>query len=66
METHCGGRGQLAGVRLGGGTPLQAGSAQVLVLIGLMAGQALTAAVLLRLVAAGRVVREDLMDRYPR
>jgi putative ABC transport system permease protein len=58
--------GAFIGVLLGGGTPLEAGSAQILVLIGLMAGQALTAAVLLRLVAAGRVVRQDLADRYPR
>ncbi len=58
--------GAFIGVLLGGGTPLEAGAAQILVLIGLMAGQALTAAVLLRLVAAGRVVREDLADRYPR
>jgi putative ABC transport system permease protein len=58
--------GAFIGVLLGGGTPLEAGSAQLLVLIGLMAGQALTAAVLLRLVAAGRVVRRDLADRYPR
>jgi putative ABC transport system permease protein len=58
--------GAFIGVLLGGGTPLEAGSAQILVLIGLMAGQAMTAAVLLRLVAAGRVVRQDLADRYPR
>jgi putative ABC transport system permease protein len=58
--------GAFIGVLLGGGTPLEAGAAQILVLIGLMAGQALTAAVLLRLVAAGRVVRADLADRYPR
>jgi putative ABC transport system permease protein len=58
--------GAFIGVLLGGGTPLEAGAAQILVLIGLMAGQALTTAVLLRLVAAGRVVREDLADRYPR
>jgi putative ABC transport system permease protein len=58
--------GAFIGVLLGGGTPLEAGAAQILVLLGLMAGQALTAAVLLRLVAAGRVVRKDLADRYPR
>lgn len=58
--------GAFIGVLLGGGTAVEAGAAQVLVLIGVMAGQALTAAVLLRLVAAGRVVREDLADRYPR
>ena len=58
--------GAFIGVLLGGGTPLEAGAAQVLVLVGVMAGQALTAAVLLRLVAAARVVRTDLADRYPR
>ncbi len=58
--------GAFVGVLLGGGTPLEAGAAQIMVLIGLMAGQAVTTAVLLRLVAAGRVVRRDLGDRYPR
>ena len=58
--------GAFIGVLLGGGTPLEAGAAQILVLVGLMAGQAITAAVLLRLVAAARVVRADLLDRYPR
>ena len=58
--------GAFVGVLLGGGTPLEAGAAQILVLIGLMAGQAITAAVLLRLVAGARVVRADLLDRYPR
>lgn len=58
--------GAFIGVLLGGGTPLEAGAAQILVLLGLMAGQALTSAVLLRLVAGARVVRRDLADRYPR
>lgn len=58
--------GAFVGVLLGGGTPLQAGAAQILVLMGLMAGQAVTAAVLLRLVAAARVVRRDLVPTYPR
>jgi putative ABC transport system permease protein len=58
--------GAFIGVLLGGGTPLEAGAAQVLVLVGLMAGQAVTSAVLLRLVAAGRVVRRDLVPAYPR
>lgn len=58
--------GAFVGVLLGGGTPLEAGAAQVLVLFGLMAGQAITAAVLLRLVAAARVVRRDLVATYPR
>ncbi|MGN6132199.1 MAG: ABC transporter permease [Nocardioidaceae bacterium] len=58
--------GAFIGVLLGGGTPLEAGAAQILVLIGLMAGQAITAAVLLRLVAAARVVRSDVAGVYPR
>ena len=58
--------GAYIGVLLGGGTPLEAASAQVLVLIGLMAGQAVTTAVLLQLIAAGRVVRRDLVPVYPR
>ena len=58
--------GAYIGVLLGGGTALEAGAAQVLVLLGLMAGQALTAAVLLRLVAGARLVRADLAGRYPR
>lgn len=58
--------GAFVGVLLGGGTALEAGAAQVLVLIGLMAGQAITAAVLLRLMALGRVVRTDLATAHPR
>ncbi len=58
--------GAFVGVLLGGGTPLQAGAAQIMVLIGLMAAQAITAAVLLRLIASARVVRKDLLASYPR
>ena len=58
--------GAFVGVLLGGGTPLEAGAAQVLVLIGLMAGQAVTCAVLLRMVASGRVLRRDLDGTLPR
>ncbi len=58
--------GAFVGVLLGGGTPLEAGAAQVLVLIGLMAGQAVTCAVLLRMVASGRVLRRDLRAALPR
>ncbi|HET7388527.1 MAG TPA: ABC transporter permease [Nocardioidaceae bacterium] len=58
--------GAFIGVLLGGGTPLQAGAAQILVLIGLMAGQAIVAGVLLRLIAHARVVRKDLLAAYPR
>ncbi len=58
--------GAFIGVLLGGGTPLEAAAAQILVLIGLMAGQAVTTAVLLRLMANGRVVRRDLAAIFPR
>lgn len=58
--------GAFVGVLLGGGTPLEAGAAQVLVLVGLLAAQAITCAVLLRLVASGRVVRRDLAAIFPR
>ena len=58
--------GAFVGVLLGGGTPLEAGAAQIMVLIGLMAAQAVTTAVLLRFIAAARVVRKDLVEDYPR
>jgi putative ABC transport system permease protein len=58
--------GAFVGVLLGGGTALEAGAAQVLVLIGLLAAQAITTAALLRLIATGRVVRGDLSGIYPR
>lgn len=58
--------GAFVGVLLGGGTALQAGSVQVLVLIGLLAAQTITTAALLRLIATGKVVREDLLASYPR
>lgn len=58
--------GAFIGVLLGGGTALEAGAAQVLVLIGLMAAQAITTAGLLRLIAEGRVVRTDLLNVFPR
>jgi hypothetical protein len=58
--------GALVGVLRGGGTALNAGAAQVLVLIGLLAAQAITTASLLRLIATGRVVRGDLRGIYPR
>jgi putative ABC transport system permease protein len=58
--------GAFVGVLLGGGTPLEAGAAQILVLVGIVAAQAITSAVLLRLVADARVVRGDMRERYPR
>ncbi|WP_435741374.1 ABC transporter permease [Nocardioides sp. SYSU DS0663] len=47
--------GAFVGVLLAGGSPVEAASAQVLVLVALLAAQAVSVAVLLRLVAAGRV-----------
>ena len=58
--------GAFIGVLLGGGTAVEAGAAQVLVLIALLAAQAITAAALLRLVAGAHVVRGDLRASYPR
>ncbi len=58
--------GAFVGVLLGGGTPLEAGAAQVLVLVGIVAAQAVTSAVLLRMIADARVVREDMREKYPR
>jgi putative ABC transport system permease protein len=49
--------GAFVGVILGGGTPVQAGAAQVLVLFGIVAAQATTAAVLLWAITSGYVVR---------
>jgi putative ABC transport system permease protein len=58
--------GAFIGVLLGGGSPLEAGAAQVLVLIGLLAVQSVTCALVLGLIATGRVVRRDLSEAYPR
>ena len=58
--------GAFVGVLLGGGTALEAGAAQVLVLIGLLAAQAITSASTLWLIATGRVVRRDLAGVFPR
>lgn len=58
--------GAFVGVILGGGTAVEAGAAQVLVLLGLLAAQAITAAVLLRLIATGRIVHRDLRAQFPR
>ena len=52
--------GAYVGVLLGGGSAIEAGAAQVLVLIGLLAVQAATAATLLSLIAGRRVLPERL------
>jgi uncharacterized protein (TIGR00245 family) len=53
--------GAFVGVLLGGGTPLEAGAAQLLVLIGLLATEAIAVWVMTELVAAGRI-----LDDVPR
>lgn len=58
--------GAFIGVLLGGGSPAQAAAAQVLVLMGIMAAQTTTAVVAERLIAAGRLLPDDLVDALPR
>lgn len=57
--------GAFVGVILGGGTALEAGATQVLVLIGLVAAQALTTAVLLRFISRRAVMRRGMRARLP-
>ena len=52
--------GAFIGVMLGGGTPLQAGASQLLVLVGIMAANAGVAVLVERLVRAGRLLPADL------
>jgi putative ABC transport system permease protein len=52
--------GAFIGVMLGGGSPVQAATAQVLVLFGIMAAQTVTVGVAERLIAARRLVTPDL------
>jgi UDP-glucose/iron transport system permease protein len=55
--------GAFVGVLLGGGTPIQAGAAQVMVLIGLLAAETITLVVAHHLMAAARLLPIDLRDR---
>lgn len=55
--------GAFIGVLLGGGSPLQAGAAQVLVLVGVLAGQATTIAVAHRFICQARLLPPDLKRR---
>jgi putative ABC transport system permease protein len=57
--------GAYVGVLLGGGTPLEAGAAQIMVLVGLLAAETITVAVLVQLVALGRVAPAALRARLP-
>ena len=52
--------GAFIGVMLGGGTPVQAATAQVLVLFGIMAAQTVTAGLAERLICARRLLPLDL------
>ena len=49
--------GAFVGVLLGGGTALEAGAAQILVLVGLIAAQAISTVLVIRLIATGRLTR---------
>lgn len=55
--------GAFVGVLLGGGSPWQAGAAQLLVLIGIMTAQFCCVSVAHWLIAAGRDLPEDLRER---
>lgn len=57
--------GAFIGVMLGGGSPVQAASAQVLVLFGIMATQTITAVVEERLIGSGRLLPPDLAASLP-
>lgn len=52
--------GAFVGVLLGGGTPAQAGAAQVLVLCGLLATQAIVVVCSQLLIRSARLLPEDL------
>lgn len=52
--------GAFVGVLLGGGTPVQAGAAQVIVLIGLLAAQTVTVVVAHQLISRAALLPEDL------
>ena len=50
--------GAFVGVLIGSGDPVQAGAAQILVLVGLLAAEAVAVAVTVELVARGRIRRD--------
>ncbi len=55
--------GAFIGVLLGGGTPLQAGASQLLVLVGILVGQILTVVVMNRLIGSALLLPADLRGR---
>lgn len=54
--------GAYIGVLLGGGSALQAGAAQLLVLIGILLTQTLTVAAMTRFITTGRLLPKDLVE----
>ena len=57
--------GAFVGVLLGGGSPIQAGAAQLLVLVGLLATQTITIVVAGRLIRVARLLPRDLRESLP-
>jgi putative ABC transport system permease protein len=57
--------GAYIGVLLGGGSPQEAGAAQIMVLVGLLAAETITVVVAVQLFALGRVVPAGLRARLP-
>ena len=55
--------GAFVGVLLGGGTPIQAGAVQVLVLVGLLAAETVTVVVAYQLMKVSRLLPADLRSR---
>ena len=55
--------GAFVGVLLGGGTAIQAGAVQVLVLTGLLAAETVTVVVAYQLMKASRLLPADLRSR---
>lgn len=58
--------GAFVGVLLGGGSPLQAGAAQVLVLLGIMAGQTITVVMAADLILRARLLTPSLKHKLHR
>jgi len=57
--------GAFVGVLLGGGSATEAATAQVLVLVGLLAAETVEAVVAQRLIADGRILPDDVRDASP-
>jgi putative ABC transport system permease protein len=55
--------GAFVGVLLGGGSPIQAGTAQIVVLVGLLAAQTITVVTAHQLIRTARLLPKDLTER---